>query len=118
MKILGIDESSRAGTVLKTELKKIGFRLSELEFIQEIPEEGEMFVLALGAEAVKQACGPVAMAEVSGEILPCLHNPDALVIPNYAPGFLYHNPNMKGLWLDNLKLARVAYELNEKGVIV
>jgi hypothetical protein len=40
-----------------------------------------------------------------------------LIVANYAPGFLYHNPNMKGLWVDNLKLAFIAYQLDEKGVI-
>jgi hypothetical protein len=39
MRILGVEEKGRQGTILKAELQKIGFRLSDLEFVSEIQED-------------------------------------------------------------------------------
>jgi hypothetical protein len=119
MTIIGVEEKGRQGTMLKAELQKIGFRLADLEWSSTIPEEGEGWYMLFGSPALKEFVGPdVRMADVSGQILCCDWNEDALILPNYAPGFLYHNPNMKGLWVDNLKLAFIAYQLDEKGAIV
>jgi hypothetical protein len=118
MRILGVEEKGRQGTILKAELQKIGFRLSDLEFVSEIQEDDKGWYMLFGSPALKEYVGSdVRMADVSGQILCCDWNPDALIVPNYAPGFLYHNPNMKGLWVDNLKLAFIAYQLDEKGLV-
>ena len=98
MTIIGVEEKGRQGTVLKAELQKVGFKLSELKWDTTIPEVGEGWYLIFGSPALKEFCGPdVRMGDVSGQLLFCEYNPDALIIANYAPGFLYHNPNMKGL---------------------
>lgn len=120
MKIVGINpfDGSRQGKALLAELQKIGFRLSDLEYCEEIPETGEGWYMLFGSPALKQYCGPdVRMSDVSGELLFCEYNPDALIVPNYAPGFIYYNANLKGLWRDNLEQAYIYYQLDEKGLV-
>jgi hypothetical protein len=118
VKILGVEDKGRQSTMLKAELQKAGFRLSDLEFVSEIQEDDKGWYMLFGSPALKEFVGPdVRMADVSGQILCCDWNENALIVPNYAPGFPYHNPNMKDLWVDNLKLAYIAYQLDTKGVI-
>ena len=118
MKIIGVDPDSRQGQVLKIELRKAGFRLSELEFTSEIPEEGADWYMLFGSPALKEFVGPdVRMADVRGQLLCCDWNPEALIVANYAPGYIYHNPELKPLWIDGLQLAFLYYSLDVKGVI-
>lgn len=116
MKIVGVDPNSRQGTVLKNELRKIGFRLNELEFTDDCSQDG--WHLLFGSPALREIYPDLRMSDVSGQLLDHPDNPDSFIIPTYAPGFLYHNPNMKGLWKDQLETAYATYTLNEKGVIV
>lgn len=119
MKILGIDpfDRSRQGGVLLNELKKVGFRASELEYASDIPESGEGWYLLFGSQALRDYCGDVRMSDVSGTLMHCAWNEDALIVPNYAPGYIYHNPNMKPLWQDNLYGAWYFWTLDTKGKI-
>ncbi len=117
MKILGVDEQSRQGGVLKNEMRKIGFRLSELEWVDTIPEEGEGWYMLFGSGPLKEFCGDVKMNDVSGTLLHCVYNPDALIVPNYAPGYIYHNPELKPLWIDNIVQGFLFYQLDVKGVV-
>ena len=115
MRIIGVDSDSRQGQVLKNELRKVGFRLSELEFVTECHEDG--WYMLFGSSPLKGLFPDLKMADVARELLHHPENENALIVPNYAPGYIYHNPNLKPLWIDGLEQAFVYYSLDVKGVI-
>lgn len=120
--ILGLDifDRSRPAGALLNALQKQGFKKAELEFYAGDPEEIPAgFYLLFGSPALKEHVGEqYRMGEVSGEIFTSKHNDKAVILPTYAPGFLYHNPNMKELWLDQLESGWILYNLEVKGVLV
>lgn len=106
------DRSAASRSLLNT-LLKLGFRKSELEYAAELPEE-ECHALVFGSKALAEVFPDLRMGEVIGEIL---FKDKAIIVATYAPGFLYHNPEKKGLWEDHLTNALVAFQLDQKGVI-
>jgi hypothetical protein len=120
VKVLGVDPfgSGPQSRALLNEMMKVGFRKSELEYATEIPEEGADWYMLFGSPALKEFVGPdVRMADVRGQLLRCDWNPEALIVANYAPGYIYHNPNLKPLWIEGLEHAFLYYSLDVKGLV-
>ncbi len=111
---------SPSSKMLLRELKRAGFRRSELEYLDDdgrIPEEGH--VLCFGSQPFKNLTGSdLGIGYCRGELYHAIGLPNLLVYPTFSPGYLYRNRNLFPLFRDDLEIAYVFFKLDTEGVVV
>lgn len=100
------NDRSPASKMLKMELVKAGFKMSELEVLKddtEFPDKG--YVLLFGSGAIRSVLD-TGVNDVRGTVCLPQGKSSPLCFPCFAPGYLYRKPTEIHLFRDDLMNAR------------
>jgi len=106
-------DSSPSSQSLARALKDAGFKLSEMQHVNspnDIPDNS--WVISFGTGGL-QALVPdnPKIGDVRGQLCSMDCRDDVLVLPTYAPGYLYRNPELMRQWKDDLELFKAVTTL-------
>lgn len=99
-------DGSPSSNALNKQLKEAGFKLSELQAIDNLSDlRGfNLHCLCFGAAAFRELTGSdLGIKEARGEMHAGIKE-GVLVFPTYAPGYLYRNPELMWQWKQDLEL--------------
>ena len=106
--VFGADpfDRSPSSQALAKALKEAGFKLSEIQHAKttkDIPDNS--WVICFGFVPLRALTSlNEPLTELRGQLVSMDSRDDVLVLPTYAPGYLYRNPELMWQWKEDLVL--------------
>ncbi len=106
-------DHSPSSQALARALKDAGFKLSEMRTVNTVKDiPNNSWVISFGSEAMKVLTGITErLTAVRGQLCSSSVHSDVLVLPTYAPGYLYRNPELMWQWKEDLALFKAVTQI-------